>query len=826
MVHVSFRRSALSRFSSRIILVYGFFIAVGVCGVEGVAAQSASGTVSGTVFDPLGARVAGAKVVLTRQGAAQTAEKVSGAQGDFTFDSVAEDRYQIVVTATGFEPHSSAPFFVGSGRTTVDVSLQIGQLQQDIVVTASATAVPESQVGASVTVVDRGTLDALAKTDVLEALRIVPGADVVQTGARGGATSVSVRGGASNFNKVLIDGVPANDIGGAFNFSDVATTGVESVEMLRDANSVLYGSDALTGVISLTTRKGRTRVPEVSLALDGGSFSTGHEDVSIGGAAERFDYFGDFSHFNTDNTVQNNAYRNNTFASRVGWAFGRDTNLSATVRHVNSSYGSPNGIALYGIADDSSQTANATYVSVALQSAMHERWQTTVRFASMDQDSHAVNPTPTGQPFDPFDSGFPNYLGSVVTITGGNGYSVTGQGILDYNGTYPQPYDTTTSRRGVYGQTTAHLSAMLDLSAGARLEHEDGSTVFAGGDPSATTRTNGGVYGEARVTLRQVFINAGLAYDHNAVFKSAVTPRVSIAAYLRDPSPTEMFGDTKLTLNAGTGIKAPSIAQEQSSLYALVQSSGSQAAVPGLEPIGPERNRSFDAGVEQGFWAGRARARASYFDNQFSDLIEYVSKGVLPQLGIPAGSLTPNQFGAYVNSSSYYARGLETSVEAKLGPMVRVIGSYTYVHAVITKSFASSALAPAINPAFPNVPIGQFGPLVGAAPFRRPTNLGNLMVTVAKGPAQVAVAAYFSGKADDSTFMTDGYFGNSMLLPNHNLDAAYQKVDFSASYRIVPSVRWYLSVENLLNQDYFSAFGFPALTRGARTGVAFTFGGR
>ena len=99
-------------------------------------------------------------------------------------------------------------------------------------------------------------------------------------------------------------------------------------------------------------------------------------------------------------------------------------------------------------------------------------------------------------------------------------------------------------------------------------------------------------------------------------------------------------------------------------------------------------------------------------------------------------------------------------------------------------------------------------------------------MTVAKGPAQVALAGYFAGKADDSTFQLDGYFGNTMLLPNHNLDAAYQKIDLSGSYRIVPRVRWYVSVENLFNQSYDATFGFPALTIGARTGVTVTFGGR
>ena len=139
---------------------------------------------SGVVTDPLSARVAGAKVTLTRDGA-QSAETVTGAQGEFAFNAVASDRYQIVVTATGFEPQSTAPFFVGAGRTTMDVSLQIGQLRQDVVVTACGERRSRSRRSARrsrSSIATRST--PLAKPDVLEALRIVPGADVVQTGAR------------------------------------------------------------------------------------------------------------------------------------------------------------------------------------------------------------------------------------------------------------------------------------------------------------------------------------------------------------------------------------------------------------------------------------------------------------------------------------------------------------------------------------------------------------------------------------------------------------------------------------------------------------------
>ena len=94
--------------------------------------------------------------------------------------------------------------------------------------TAAATELPQSQVGAQVTVIDRAALDDLGKVDVLEAIRTAPGLQVVQTGARGGATSLFVRGGNSNFNKILIDGVPANDIGGGVDLSQFATTGVET----------------------------------------------------------------------------------------------------------------------------------------------------------------------------------------------------------------------------------------------------------------------------------------------------------------------------------------------------------------------------------------------------------------------------------------------------------------------------------------------------------------------------------------------------------------------------------------------------------------------
>ena len=117
--------------------------------------------------------------------------------------------------------------------------------------------------------------------------------------------------------------------------------------MLREANSVIAGTDALAGVISITSRRGRTRVPEALVSLDGGNFGTNHESVGLGGTVRRFDYFGEFAHFGTDNDLPNNAYRNKTFAGRFGVAVGRNTDLSGTVRWIDRRFESPNGVSFY-----------------------------------------------------------------------------------------------------------------------------------------------------------------------------------------------------------------------------------------------------------------------------------------------------------------------------------------------------------------------------------------------------------------------------------------------------------------------------------------------
>ena len=157
-----------------------------------------------------------------------------------------------------------------------------------------------------------------------------------------------------------------------------------------------------------------------------------------------------------------------------------------------------------------------------------------------------------------------------------------------------------------------------------------------------------------------------------------------------------------------------------------------------------------------------------------------------------------------------------------VNPDLRVTASYTYLDAEVTEAFSASE---SFNDKFPGVAIGAFSPLVGARPFRRPPNSGTFGVIYTPKRYEVALSMYFSGKRDDSTFLSDEFFGNSMLLPNRDLDKAYQKVDLSGAVNVIPRLKIYTSIENLLDQDYEAAFGFPALPITARVGFKLTLGG-
>ena len=155
-----------------------------------------------------------------------------------------------------------------------------------VVVSPTTLPTPTTENASAVTVITGAEMEAKQQRTVPDALADVPGLNVVQTGGPGGQTSVFIRGTNSNEVKVLIDGIDVSDPSnpnGSFDFGQLLTGDIARIEVLRGPQSGLYGSDAIGGVISITTKNGEGP-PKVTATVDGGSFGTFNQKASLSGS--------------------------------------------------------------------------------------------------------------------------------------------------------------------------------------------------------------------------------------------------------------------------------------------------------------------------------------------------------------------------------------------------------------------------------------------------------------------------------------------------------------------------------------------------------------
>jgi vitamin B12 transporter len=814
---------ALRRLFAIVWIVCLFAVSLSSLSVSALAADQ--GSLRGAVKDPLGAVVVGATIELLN-GAEVVKTTTSDGAGNYMFDVPSSARYRVRATAATFQSTTSEPVYLTkSSKAELDITLATQTLTQQISVTATATPTPIAQIGASVTVLTAD--DYRQYTQVEDPLRLIPGLQVTETGQRGGTTGLSIRGANNKANKVLIDGVPVNDIGGAVEFANFATTGIQQIEVLREPNSALYGSDALAGVVSMTTARGTTRLPLFTYAGDGGNFSTYHQDVAASGVVRQFDYYGAFGRLDSSNNLPNDTFHNATYVGNFGWDPNPANDLRFTVRHLSVSGGQPNGTLLYGIADDAAQKAQNTYYSGVWNNKATTKWHNEIRYGGLRLRSQFDDFAPTGIPDD-----FGNFLGAPITIRGANGFNVTGQALFQFAGDYPNQFAAITNRDFTYAQTDYRINSHVVALGGFKYEAERGSTQFTGSPASSISRGNYSYTLQISGDLRnRLYYNVGSGIENNGLFGLAGTPRASLAYYLVRPSAAGFFSGTKLHVSFGKGIKEPTISQQTSSLFDILSNTpGGDQTISQFHigHIGPESSRTYDGGVDQELWNGRARLGLTYFHNQFTNGIEDVPPAGLITLGVPETVAEKVAFGAYINSQAFRSQGIEFQAEYKINSHLFARGGYTYTDAVVQRSFSSDqGLGESFNSTsnFGDIPIGAFSPLVGARPFRVAPHSGYFGLNYTHSKFYSSLTGTLVGRRDDSDFLFDSNFGPNLLLPNRNLDGAYQRLDLSGGYQFTPKLAVYTNIQNLLSEHYAEAFGFPNLPLTFRSGIKINFGG-
>ena len=428
--------------------------------------------------------------------------------------------------------------------------------------------------------------------------------------------------------------------------------------------------------------------------------------------------------------------------------------------------------------------------------------------------------------------GQPEYLGRPVTIRGANGTSASGQAFYSCaSNTYPGTDGILTNRDFFSGQTTYKASDKLVVLGAFRYENERGYTAYDYSQQSAR-RGNYDYIAQASGNFgNRLFYSAGTDLPNYSVFGFQPTPHATAAYYLAKPAASGLLTGTKVRFNYSQGILEPTIAEQRGSIYDVLNSlpDGQQLIAQNrITQVGAQQTKTYEAGVDQHVLGTRILLHGGYYHNQFTNQIEFVNAPALLQLGVPPAVeqiIANTSFGAYINSLSFNAQGVETSAEYRVSEHLYARGGYTLLNANVQKSFSSDNSFPSYNPKYPNTPIGAYSPLVGQRPFRRAPHSGYFTAIYARPKWYVQMTGTFVGRRDDSTFLTDADGGTSLLLPNKNLDPAYQNLGLTGNYRFTRRLSAYTVMDNLLSQHYQQVLGYPALPFNFRSGLQYKWGG-
>ncbi|MGA7358234.1 MAG: TonB-dependent receptor [Candidatus Sulfotelmatobacter sp.] len=713
------------------------------------------------VVDPQSATVSGAQISLFSKGTDTPVKIVSSsAEGIATFPDVSSGNYQIQVLAPGFAPQTED---IATHSDVITIHLHLAPASETVVVTATRTPALAEETGSNISTLESGQLETMQPTAADDAVRFLPGAVVNTAGQRGGLSSLFVRGGESNYNKVMVDGVTINEPGGTFDFGTLPLTEANRMEFLRGTQSTLYGSDAMTSVVQVFTRTGSSRTPELRFGADGGNFSTANGNVSFAGTRGHFDYnvFGD--QFNTNGSGINDAYSDSLQGANLGAALNDEVSFRLHMRHSNSHTGVPGEWSFNGydalvnvngvtqpLQPDPSEWSqlNSLLGSAELTVAAPSGWQH--RFTGFDYLYRYTDLNVNGDParvsplYGQFD--FPSHEYDHINRVG-----------FEYQGDYSE-------------RTWAHTTF------GYRIENESGVVGDLDYPPSSSgQRLNQDAYLQQQLTWGRLSAVAGGRFVHSSVFGNTGVPRIALTLLARRGG--ETFSGTRLRFSYATGYKEPRLEETFAGPPYSIPN-------PGLKP---ERVRAFEAGIQQDFLHGKYVFNATYFNNLFHDQINYV---------------TVNQttfVGEYFNVNQAFAQGAEVELQARLRSKLLLSTAYTYTSTEILS-----------NPA----PIdSQYDP--GQPLLRRPKHSATMLVSYLGSRWGANLSGSFVGRRPD-----DDFYG-------FNIDhaAGYVRADLGGWYAINSRVTAYANVENALDRRYNEVVGYPALPINFRAGFRFRLGG-
>src|SRR5438128_2810778 len=437
-----------------------------------------------------------------------------------------------------------------------------------VVVTATRLPTRADALPTSVTVISGARLRAEGIRTVAEALRIVPGAAVVTTGPWGGQASLFLRGGESDYVKVLIDGVPQNAPGGAYDFANLTTDNVERIEVVRGPASVPSGSDAVTGVVQIFRRDGRGPA-RGTVAWSVGTYGSSALDATLAAGGARAGYSVGVSRFSSDGLYPfNNQYRNEVVSGRVRLRPDARTDAALSLRYGDALYHFPTDGSGDTVSHNQHQLDRGPSVGLDLGHVFSSRAE-----GRLTAGWHRDNLQ----------------------------YAIAKNGPADST-TFPYSSSDWITRTGVDARLNLRPFASAIVTVGGAFEREamSGTTL-----DTARSRNDGAAYLQVVTAPEQaVSVAVGARLEDNQRFGTYVTHRTGMAV--------RIVQGVRAIASLGTGFKEPSFYETFATGF-----------VRGNPTLAPEHSLNWEAGLEYTGLRRTLTIRATYFHQRFRDLIQY-----------------------------------------------------------------------------------------------------------------------------------------------------------------------------------------------------------
>src|SRR6187431_2303523 len=201
------------------------------------------------------------------------------------------------------------------------IALPAFSATEELIVTGSYSPVTNEQLSPSVSILNKEELLQLSEHSLVDALRQVPSLWVEEQGGPGGITSIALRGAEANHTLVLLDGVelndPTNTRGGAFDLNGINIESIERIEIIRGAQSSVYGSDALAGVIHIITKAPGEKSSQLNGTLGTDDYSSVGFNTS--GSLDKLGYAFSLQGKDAGEPVEGSTAKNTEFTSRLNW---------------------------------------------------------------------------------------------------------------------------------------------------------------------------------------------------------------------------------------------------------------------------------------------------------------------------------------------------------------------------------------------------------------------------------------------------------------------------------------------------------------------------